>query len=65
MKYVRTTLTLPDTVLDHIKERIDDSDTLAAFFERAAINQLEREFMDYTVREKVEEEHGRKNAEKG
>ena len=59
MKCARTTITLPEVVLNHIKNHLDDTDTIAAFLERAAINQLEKEFMDYEIRVKVEEEYGR------
>jgi hypothetical protein len=58
MKTTRTTVALPDVVLEHIKMHLDDEDTISAFIERAAVNQLEKEFSDFEVRDLVEVEHG-------
>ena len=58
MKTTRTTVALPDVVLEHIKSCISEEDTVSSFLERAAVNQLEKEFSDFEVRDLVEEEHG-------
>lgn len=58
MKTTRTTLTLPDVVLEHIRKGLDEGDTISAFLERAAINQLEKECSDFDIRDLVEAEYG-------
>ena len=58
MNTTRTTVVLPDIVLEHIKMSLDETDTISAFLERAAVNQLEREFSDFEIRDLVEAEHG-------
>jgi hypothetical protein len=47
MNSIRTTVTLPEVVLKHIQDSLKDGDTLKSFFERAVINQLEKEGDSY------------------
>ena len=49
MNTTRTTVVLPDIVLEHIKMSLDEADTISAFLERAAVNQLEKEFSDFEI----------------